>query len=367
MPVHRRSTGGLPPRPGVGLPRHRSTSDAVWPPERGGRRTTHEHGRSRTQCPSADHCRRRVRRHARRRDRRNRSEAGSKPWWWTSTKRPNATSKSSTSRSSSASRERPGRRNGARKPSPRRPRRRRATSAYGCPSGYTKQTREPHREPPIRHTSERQGREASHGVNPPDDCLPSFAGAGLLPPGLQNLEYSGAAGATHGHLWSGRYDLRAIARLVQLDPDPGALDPVIGVQMLIVMKTPQGEPMTLSFAKQVAEGTLLPEAGWIGSQAASGITENPHDRRNRRWLAARSMQHPRGHSPRLPRDPPVWNGPARCGPDRGGTHARSRRCGGPRIRGSERGTNFRKGGDGQRRAKSTQHASSQACTDRATR
>ena len=118
------------------------------------------------------------------------------------------------------------------------------------------------------------GTEASHGVDPPDDCLPSFAGAGLLPPGLQNLEYSGAAGATQGHLWSGRYDLRAIARLVQLDPDPGALDPVIGVQMLIVMKTPQGEPMTLSFAKQVAEGTLLPEAGWIGSQAASGITEN---------------------------------------------------------------------------------------------
>ena len=101
------------------------------------------------------------------------------------------------------------------------------------------------------------------GVPAAGPCLPSLAAAGVLPASLGALRYDSADPSAH--LYADRYDLRLIARLVQLDPDPGALEPVIGVQMLLTMKTPEGEPLPYRSASAIAERTRLASVGLLSS------------------------------------------------------------------------------------------------------
>ena len=101
------------------------------------------------------------------------------------------------------------------------------------------------------------------GVPAAGACLPSLAAAGVLPASLGALRYDGTDASAH--LYADRYDLRLIARLVQLDPDPGALEPVLGVQMLLTMKTPAGEPLPYRSASAIAERTRLASVGLLSS------------------------------------------------------------------------------------------------------
>ena len=111
-------------------------------------------------------------------------------------------------------------------------------------------------------------------ANPIVNCLPSLAGAGMLPAGLAGLRHAGGLPANREHLYNDRYDFRLLARLAQLDPDPGALEPVIGVQMLLVLKTELRDPLPYAFVQRVAEATGLPEVGIVGSIApADGTAE----------------------------------------------------------------------------------------------
>lgn len=117
------------------------------------------------------------------------------------------------------------------------------------------------------------GRAAAHanaslGVGPLEACLPSLAAAGFLPAGLSGLRVS--TGDPWAHVLADRYDLRLVARLVQLDPDLDAWDPVLGVQMLLVLKTPDGEPLPYRLASAVAERTGLAAAGVFASIASGG-------------------------------------------------------------------------------------------------
>ena len=100
---------------------------------------------------------------------------------------------------------------------------------------------------------------------PGTDCLPPLGNAGVLAPGFRRLTYVSGAAASD-HLFDDRYDFRAAIRLVNLDEVPDALDPVVALQIVLVMRTPAGEPMPLAHALRVAELTRLPEVGILSSQ-----------------------------------------------------------------------------------------------------
>ena len=52
---------------------------------------------------------------------------------------------------------------------------------------------------------------------------------------------------------------------MQLDPDPGALEPVVGIQLLLTMKTPEGEPLPYRSASAIVERTRLASVGLLSS------------------------------------------------------------------------------------------------------
>ena len=99
-------------------------------------------------------------------------------------------------------------------------------------------------------------------------CLPSLAAAGVLPGALSGLRIDAADAGRH--LYGDRYDLRALVRLVQLDPDPQAFEPVIGIQMLLVMKSPDAEPLSYRSASAIAEHSGLADVGVLASVSVAG-------------------------------------------------------------------------------------------------
>ena len=110
---------------------------------------------------------------------------------------------------------------------------------------------------------------ALFGVPAAGACLPSLAAAGVLPGALSGLRIED--GDTGSHLYGDRYDLRALVRLVQLDPDPQAFEPVIGIQMLLVMKSPDAEPLSYRSASAIAEHTGLADVGVLASVSVAGV------------------------------------------------------------------------------------------------
>ena len=129
--------------------------------------------------------------------------------------------------------------------------------------------------------------DASLGVAPLAQCVPSLAGAGVLPASLGALR---SDVGTWNHLYADRYDLRLVVRLVQLDPDPNAVEPVLGVQMLLAMKAPAGEPIEYRLASEVAESTALPSVGLLSSIDVGGGGCGVGDRGGGRCVGVEGMR-----------------------------------------------------------------------------
>ena len=110
--------------------------------------------------------------------------------------------------------------------------------------------------------------QALFGVPAAGACLPSLAAAGVLPGALSGLRIENGDSGTH--LYGDRYDFRALVRLVQLDPDPQAFEPVIGIQMLLVMKSPDAEPLSYRSASAIAEHSGLADVGVLASVPVAG-------------------------------------------------------------------------------------------------
>ena len=99
---------------------------------------------------------------------------------------------------------------------------------------------------------------------PDTDCLPPVAFAGTLAPSFRSLEYERGATPT-AHLFDDRYDFRAAVRLINTDRAPNIIDPTVAVQIVLVMRTPAGEPLPLAKALRIAELTRKPDVGILSS------------------------------------------------------------------------------------------------------
>ena len=115
---------------------------------------------------------------------------------------------------------------------------------------------------------------AAHLRTMPDtDCLPPVAFAGTLAPSFRSLEYE--RGPTPSdHLFDDRYDFRAAVRLINSDEAPNIIDPTVGVQIVLVMRTPPGEPIPLAKALRIAELTRKPDVGILSSLGVGASVAN---------------------------------------------------------------------------------------------